>query len=192
MQVFKEYCLTMVEKETLKIFLKATLNGDKIIILSAQDISEQLLSSQSDKVDCPKKSNGESTPIMNKSTRSGKKSSKSGKKTRKGFISRPRAYAILKNLESKEILENYERKGFVLTDKGETLIHESKVKKILETYFYQVLKFSLEDASNEASSLSIYSSSLLINTLCERVGMPKECPHGIPITHDLDTHKLSL
>ena len=88
----------MVEKETLKIFLRATLNGDKVIILSAQDISKHLVSSQSDKEDCPKKTNGELT-------RQEKKSSKSKTKTRNGLISRPRAYAILKNLESKDILK---------------------------------------------------------------------------------------
>ena len=137
----------MVEKETMKIFLNATLNGDKIIMLSAQEISEKL------------------------------------------NLSRPRSYAILMNLDSKGILEKFKRKGFVLTKRGENLIHElNHREKILETYFYQELKFSLEEAVEEASNLSIYASSHLINTLCNKIGMPTVCPHGIAIDHDLSTH----
>ena len=147
MQVFREYSLTMVEKELMKEFLNATLQGDKIIILGAQEISGKLK------------------------------------------LSRPRAYAILINLESKGILEKFKRKGFLLTSKGENLIHEiNHREKILETYFYKELQFPLENAMEEASSLSIYASSFLINTLCDKIGMPKVCPHGIAINHDLSTH----
>lgn len=137
----------MVEKEAMKIFLNATLQGEKMIILSAQEISEKL------------------------------------------SLSRPRAYAILTNLVSKNILAKKKRKGFILTERGENLIHElNHREKILETYFYQELKFSLENAVEEASNLSLYASSHLINVLCDKVGMPNVCPHGIAIDHNLSTH----
>ena len=42
MQVFKEYSLTMVEKEALKEFLSAKLNKEKIIVLGAEEISKKL------------------------------------------------------------------------------------------------------------------------------------------------------
>ena len=104
-------------------------------------------------------------------------------------LSRPRVYAILTNLESKGILEKFKRKGFLLTEKGESLIHEiNHREKILETYFYQELEFSLEQATEEASNLSIYTSSFLINALCEKIGMPKVCPHGITIYHNIPSH----
>ena len=104
-------------------------------------------------------------------------------------LSRPRVYAILINLESKGILEKFKRKGFLLTEKGESLIHEiNHSEKILETYFFQELDFPLEQASEEASNLSIYTSSHLINALCEKIGMPNVCPHGIAINHNTLTH----
>lgn len=147
LQVFKQYSLTMIEKETLKIFLDATLHGEKIIILSAQEISKKL------------------------------------------ELSRPRAYAILKNLVEKGILKKLQRKGFILTSKGENVIHIlNHREKILETYFYQELNLSLDKAGDEASNLSLYTSSLLINTLCEQIGMPKACPHGMAIDHDELAH----
>lgn len=147
LQIHQAYSLTMVEKETLKIFLNATLHGDKMIILSAQEISEQI------------------------------------------NLSRPRAYAILTNLVSKDILEKFKRKGFILTQKGEELIHElNHREKVLETYMYQVLKLPLDKATDEASNLSLYASSFLINTLCDRINMPKVCPHGIPIDHNISSH----
>lgn len=149
MQVFNEYSLTMVEKQLLKQYLNATLNGEKMILLGAQEISEKL------------------------------------------DLSRPRIYAILTNLQSKGILEKFKRKGFVLTNKGETLIHEiNHREKIMETYFFQELDLPLEKATEEASNLSIYTSSDLINSLCNKIGMPKVCPHGIPIDHELASHKL--
>ena len=105
-------------------------------------------------------------------------------------FSRPRAHAVLKNLESKKILEKFKRKGFILTTKGENLIHELRHReKILETYFYKELGFPLDKAVDESAALSIYSSSFLINTLCEKLGMPDECPHGISIKHDLSAHR---
>ena len=147
MKIYQEYSLTIVEKELLKQFINATLNGDKFIILGAQEISK----------------------ILN--------------------LSRPRIYAILKNLESKKILEKFKRKGFILTNKGENLIHELiHREKILETYFFQELGFSIENSVDEASTISMYISSFLINSLCERLHMPKVCPHGFKISHDLSTH----
>ena len=93
------------------------------------------------------------------------------------------------NLESKEVLKKFKRKGFILTEKGEISMYElNHGEKILETYFYQELNLSLENATMEASNLSLYVSSLLINTLCDKIGMPTVCPHGIVINHDLSSH----
>ena len=105
-------------------------------------------------------------------------------------FSRPRAYAVLKQLVNKSLLEKYKRKGFILTSKGESLMHKLVHReKILEVYFYKNLNFDLEEAQREASSLCIFADSLLINKLCEITGVPNVCPHGVPIQHDVSSHE---
>ncbi len=99
-------------------------------------------------------------------------------------VSIPRAYALLKQLETKNLVKKYPRKGFLLTDEGRNvlmvLVHRHRV---LETYFVQILQMTVADACEEATRLALHSSEALISRLCQAAGQPEECPHGKNIPH---------
>ncbi len=101
-------------------------------------------------------------------------------------VSVPRAYALLKQLESKNLVKKYPRKGFLLTEEGkrvlQVLVHRHRV---LETYFVKILQMTLIEACEEATRLALHSSETLIARLCDAVGQPGECPHGKSIPHVL-------
>ncbi len=99
-------------------------------------------------------------------------------------VSVPRAYAILKQLETKNLVTKYPRKGFLLTVRGEDtlrlFVHRHRV---LETYFVAKLRMELEAACKEAARLALHSSEMLIAKMCEAIGQPVICPHGHEIPH---------
>ena len=143
MKVFQEFNITIVEKEILKEFLNERKKGKKVIILGAQEISDQ--SQQS----------------------------------------RPRAYAILKNLEGKKFLEILKGKGFMLTSTGEQLVNEIKYREnVLKTFFLKNLNFSELMAEEEASALSIYVSTYLIEAFNKKAEKRKSSHQKISILLD--------
>ena len=102
-------------------------------------------------------------------------------------VTRPRAYAILLQLENKGVLVNKKRKGFTVSAKGEDLLNDLLHRlKILELFFYQELGMTLENASSEASNLAIHISDEMNTIICEKLGKPNVCPHDIKIPHKIN------
>jgi len=103
-----------------------------------------------------------------------------------GF-SRPRAYAVLSQLQQKHVVDKIERKGFILTKMGKQLINELIHRtKIMETYFHTEVGLKLTIAEEDAKNSALHVSSTLINRLCELLGQPTFCPHNYQIPHKRD------
>ncbi len=100
-------------------------------------------------------------------------------------LSRPRAYAIMKQLESKEILTKYGRKGFIPTELGEKVIKSLSFRhKILEHFFYTELGMKLEQAHVESFNLVLHVSDTLIECIAKKINYPETCPHNIEIPYN--------
>jgi len=93
-------------------------------------------------------------------------------------VSRPRAYAIQKQLEKKGVLHNDKGQGFHLTGKGEVILDSLQHRwKVLETYFFTDVGLKLEKASEEAMNILLHISEEFLEKICEKLDIPSFCPH---------------
>ena len=93
-------------------------------------------------------------------------------------VSRPRAYAIQKQLENKGVLHNDKGQGFHLTGKGEEILDSLQHRwKVLETYFFTDVGLELEKASDEAMNILLHISEEFLEKICEKIDIPSFCPH---------------
>ncbi len=97
-------------------------------------------------------------------------------------VSRPRAYALQKQLEKKGVLVNDKGQGFFPSKDGEIILDSLQHRwKVLETFLYSDLEMKLDDASAEAMNMVLHVSDNLITTLCKRLDVPVFCPHHLRI-----------
>ena len=92
-----------------------------------------------------------------------------------------------------DMLNKLERKGLIIrvkwsevkmTDKGikivKNLLHSHRV---LELYFTKVLGMDPDESCKEASKIDALVGNEVVVRLCDLLGRPDKCPHGLPIYH---------
>ncbi len=94
----------------------------------------------------------------------------------------PTALEALRKLEDMGYLSHEHRRGYKLTEKGLRLCEEAIRKhRIIETYLVFFLGYNPDAACRYASRFDIYVPLDVVDRMCELLGHPDKCPHGMPI-----------
>ncbi|ADD07938.1 metal-dependent transcriptional regulator [Candidatus Aciduliprofundum boonei] len=100
-------------------------------------------------------------------------------------VKRPTAYEVLNKLAGMGYLKKDMGK-YTLTEEGMALARRVvRNHRIIETMLYR-MGIEADRACTIASRIQVNIEDDVVELICNRLGNPKECPHGRPIPEGVD------
>lgn len=98
------------------------------------------------------------------------------------MVSAPAVNRMVNRLKELDLMEHEPYQGIRLTEAGrnEALKHLRR-HRIAESFLVEVMGFSWEEIFEEATSLSLSLSDMIVDRMYEMAKQPAYCPHGEPI-----------
>ncbi len=101
------------------------------------------------------------------------------------MVSAGSATAMIKKLAELGLVEHAKYQGIRLTPFGEKVAKQlTRAHRILEVFLVDHLELPWNDVHELACKLEHYISDDIIDTINNKIGKPKFCPHGNPVNAD--------